>query len=92
VKVVASWFRALEPTDAEYLRIKELESRTIELGSIEKRHKMVIASEKRLLSGDLTGIRCWCHAVKPLPRHPLSRKALTPVLEHLEYNQNDSRF
>jgi hypothetical protein len=31
-----------EPTDAEFLRIKELESRTIELGSIEKRHKMVI--------------------------------------------------
>jgi hypothetical protein len=40
-----------EPTDSEYLRIKELESRTIEIGSIEKRHKMVIASEKRLSSG-----------------------------------------
>jgi hypothetical protein len=42
---------APEPTDAEVLRIKEVESRTIELGSIEKRHKMVIASEKRLSCG-----------------------------------------
>jgi hypothetical protein len=42
---------APEPTDTEFLRIKEMESRTIELGSIEKRHKMVIASEKRLSSG-----------------------------------------
>ena len=40
-----------EPSDAEFLRIKEMEARTIDLGSIEKRHKMVIASEKRLSSG-----------------------------------------
>ena len=38
-------------THAELLRVKEVESGTIELGSIEKRHKMVIASENRLSSG-----------------------------------------
>lgn len=41
-----------EPTDAEFLRIKEMESRTIDLASIQKRHKMVITSEK-CLSGAL---------------------------------------
>ena len=37
-----------EPTDAEFLRVKEMESRTIDLASIQNRHKMVIASDKCL--------------------------------------------
>jgi hypothetical protein len=37
-----------EPTDAEFLRVKQMESRTIDLASIRKRHMMLIASEKCL--------------------------------------------
>jgi hypothetical protein len=37
-----------EPTDAEYLRIKELESRRWTIDAAARRHKLVIATEQRL--------------------------------------------
>jgi hypothetical protein len=40
-----------EPTDSLYLRIREMESRSIPLESISTRHQSVVATEKRLRNG-----------------------------------------